>query len=161
MGLIAFGALLFALSATFWMFGKVFGFNRKKNNEPKAKRFNHNSADGAPESSGSSRLITPNELELAKGSLDDWEPKYIDNVDLSDIHIGDFPVILVISKPIKCIRCSRLEIETIDWGHWGESNASPLDEYGNPERIVARGCMVVGIQTHWECAHCKQGYRRS
>jgi hypothetical protein len=160
MGLIAFAALLFTLSVAYWLFKRIFSFDQRADIEPNVQRPENNSAHLSIEKSGCWRMITSKELELAKGSLDGWKPKVIFQADFDEIETaGDFPVIPVLSKPKKCIRCSRIEIDTIDWGHWGPSTASPIDEYGKPERLVARGCMVVGIQTNWECSHCGQGYR--
>jgi len=160
MGFIAFVALLFTLSATYWLFRRVFGFDQGADIEPNVQGTENHGDYLSIEKSGCRRMITSKELELAKGSLDGWNPQVISQIHFDEIEsAGDFPVIPVLSKPKKCIRCSRIEIDTIDWGHWGPSTASPIDEYGKPERLVARGCMVVGIQTNWECSHCGQGYR--
>jgi single-strand DNA-binding protein len=160
MGFIAFAALLFTLSATYWLFRRVFRFDQGADIEPNVQETENNGDYLSIEKSGCWRMITSKELELAKGSLDGWNPRVISQIDFDEIEsAGDFPVIPVLGKPKKCIRCSRIEIDTIDWGHWGASTASPIDEYGQPERLVARGDMVVGIQTNWECAHCGQGYR--
>ena len=162
MGLIAFAAFLFTLSAIVWLLRRVFGSDRGVDIESKTQEAENNGDPSFAVKTGRNRMITSKELELAKGSLDEWEPQVIRQVHFDELEsAGDFPVIPVGCKPEKCIRCSRMEIDTIDWGHWGPSTASPIDEYGKPERLVARGCMVVGIQTHWECAHCGQGYRNA
>ena len=162
-GFITFAVFLFALGGLSWLVQKVFDFIRDVQGKPRIQEAE--SVNAPPEvivESGSRRMITPQELELAEGSLNGWEPKMIFEIDFHKLEsAGDFPVIPLLGKPKKCTRCSRIEIDTIDWGHWGPSTASLIDEYGELERLVARGCMVMGIQTHWECAHCGQGYRKN
>jgi hypothetical protein len=94
MGLIAFAAVLCTLSAIYWLFRRVFGFDQEADIEPNVQGAENNGDHLSIEKSGCWRMITSKQLELAKGSVDGWKPQVIFQANVDEIEsVGDFPVI--------------------------------------------------------------------
>jgi hypothetical protein len=70
------------------------GFDQGADIEPNVQGPENNGDHLSIEKSGCRRMITSKELELAKGSLDGWNPQVISQIHFDEIEsAGDFPVI--------------------------------------------------------------------